>query len=533
MDDIKVLIIGSGPAGINAAWPLVLAGIHVAMLDHDQLSVDLPPKTENLQHLRKSSNGWRYFLGNNLEGLYTNNRASLKFSTPIGSAVIGTTQGMYALELKNMTAVRTGIAGGLSSIWGSFCSEYDDQDLDGFPIGFQELQDSYEIVGNRIGISGANDDLGTFHGDNYFLEKPNPLTAPVDFLYKRYSSRESRKSSGDFLLGMARNAVITKDKNGRASCNQCGLCLYGCSKKSIYNSSYELCELTRYSNFKYLTGRMVKRFASIGHKGYLVEIENGQPIATKHLILAAGTINSTAMILEYLGAYGKKLPLLSNPVAASAYIVPKYIGRKFEERSFGLGQLSYRLGLKKQNEYAMGVIYGGDTLPLNAFASHMRFSTPVALKLASTLAPSLVLSTTYLPGSYSNNHISLEKQAVTNDLGELKIKVEGNTTKEAVTSLKFASKKLSRHLMACGAYQIPGSYKMAGPGVDAHLVGTIPMGKMGEFGCSNDGELNAAKGAYIADGSCLTSIPAKHCTFTIMANAHRIGANLAIKLSGK
>ena len=531
MNNHEVVIIGSGPAGINAAWPLVLSGVRVTMLDHNQLNVNLPSKEENLQNLRKNENGWRYFLGDDFEGLYAHNKASLKFSTPVGSLVIGTTKGMHAMELKNMTAVRTGVAGGLSSIWGSFCSEYDDNDLAEFPICFEDIKKYYEIIGNRIGISGANDHLGVFHGNNYVLEKANSLTLPVEYLFERYSRKKNHTPDSDFLLGLARNAVITKNKNERQSCNKCGLCLYGCSKKSIYNSAYELNELAKYSNFRYVTGKLVTRFYSSRKMEYMVEIQNQQPITTNYLILAAGTINTTAMILEYLGAYGHKLPLLSNPVAAMAYVVPKYIGRKLDSYTFGLGQLSYKLNLKKKTEYAMGVIYGGDTLPLNAFARHMPFSTPLSLKLSSTLAPALLLSTTYLPGNYSNNYISLEKQNLNKNSKSLKIIVEGNTTKEAVELLDFASVKLSKNLMKYGAYKIPGSFKIAEPGVDAHLVGTIPMGKHGDFGCNVDCELNVAKGVYIVDGSCITSISAKHCTFTIMANAYRVGKNLAMKLS--
>jgi thioredoxin reductase len=35
MIETETLIVGSGPAGVNAAWPLVLAGRSVVMIDAD------------------------------------------------------------------------------------------------------------------------------------------------------------------------------------------------------------------------------------------------------------------------------------------------------------------------------------------------------------------------------------------------------------------------------------------------------------------------------------------------------------------
>jgi len=87
--------------------------------------------------------------------------------------------------------------------------------------------------------------------------------------------------------------------------------------------------------------------------------------------------------------------------------------------------------------------------------------------------------------------------------------------------------------MNLGSYYVPNSFNVAKPGVDAHLTGTIPMVKNGDFGCSDTCELNFAKDVYIVDGSCLPSLPSKHCTCTIMANAYRVGENLAKKLTTK
>lgn len=522
-----VLIIGSGPAGINAAWPLVLAGVSVMMVDADDRSIPASPKG-SIDELRRDPLGWRHFLGEGLNGLYANMDLSPKFATPLGMAVANASRGLYELEALNLMTARTGVAGGLSSIWGAFCSAYDTNDLSDYPVTIDEIQGAYSAVAKRIGISGSNDHLGSFHGSDYLLQKPVPLTKPADYIYNKYMDS---KPLSDFSLGLARNAVITENKDGRDACNQCGLCLYGCHKGSIYNSAYELLTLNNYSNFSYAHGMTVKRFISLGNGEQVVEMNGHPPISAKNLIVAAGTINSTAMVLEYAGMYGVKLPLLSNPVAAMGFVVPKFIGADFDDKTFSLGQLSYKLNLQNSNDYAMGVVYGGDALPLNSFARHMPFSKPTSIKLSAALAPSLLLATTYLPGRYSSNSMMLNSFKK-NGLDNPKILVEGFLKTEAVSVLKYASKKLSKNMMHYGAYLIPSSLKIAAPGADAHVAGTIPMGGSGELSCSSTCELNIAKGVYIVDGACLPSLPAKHCTFTIMANAYRVGANLANSLVG-
>jgi choline dehydrogenase-like flavoprotein len=65
------------------------------------------------------------------------------------------------------------------------------------------------------------------------------------------------------------------------------------------------------------------------------------------------------------------------------------------------------------------------------------------------------------------------------------------------------------------------------PGTDAHLAGTLPMGEKNATGTSALGELRGQRGLYIVDGAILPSLPSRHMTLTIVANADRIGSQLA------
>ena len=55
------------------------------------------------------------------------------------------------------------------------------------------------------------------------------------------------------------------------------------------------------------------------------------------------------------------------------------------------------------------------------------------------------------------------------------------------------------------------------------------MGGTGANGTNVLGELAGHVGLHIVDGSILPSLPPRHATLTIMANADRIGTALAIR----
>jgi hypothetical protein len=49
--------------------------------------------------------------------------------------------------------------------------------------------------------------------------------------------------------------------------------------------------------------------------------------------------------------------------------------------------------------------------------------------------------------------------------------------------------------------------------------------------CTPDCEVRPWRDVFVADGSCLSSLPAKHCTFAVMANADRVGRIVANRLA--
>ena len=517
IENLQVIIVGSGPAGTSAAWPLVEAGVQVLMLDASDESALPNSPSGSIATFRKDANRWRYQFGNDLIGVSLESDQSPKMTTPLARTILA----RFATETDILTngfhAAGSLNAGGLSNIWGAVTALYDDQDLLGYPFPGSELSAYYQRVMNRIGVSGGQKIEAIAAKDRL------TFSPPIRKLIKRY--RELENEPG-FSMEVARNAVLQSIRGDRQECVQCGLCLWGCHRASIYNSAFEIPLLKKFSNFNYRAKSNVKRlFPRTAAHCLQVETEHGIELITAPIvIMAAGTIGTTALVLDGLEQYRHPIKLLNNPVAAMAFIVPELFMAPMPEKSFSLGQLIYKLSSNKE-ECASGILYAADALPLSLFAQRMPFSRPLALRLARALAPSLVLATCYLPGHYSNNNIQVHKCD-----GHAKVTIDGKLSIEAEGTLLKAGSNLGKKLRRYGAFLLPGSLTISPTGSDAHYAGTLPMGATTTLGCSNIGELNGCPGLFIADASSLPKLPAKHCTLTVMANASRIGDKLAHRL---
>ena len=93
--------------------------------------------------------------------------------------------------------------------------------------------------------------------------------------------------------------------------------------------------------------------------------------------------------------------------------------------------------------------------------------------------------------------------------------------------LKNADRASLRHMLR----DLTDKGVVEGRSKKLHYAGTLPMSAGGEeLTTDTAGRLARTRGVYIADGSVFPSLPSKGLTFTMMANADRIGAGLARRL---
>jgi choline dehydrogenase-like flavoprotein len=153
----------------------------------------------------------------------------------------------------------------------------------------------------------------------------------------------------------------------------------------------------------------------------------------------------------------------------------------------------------------------------------MPFSRAGALAVTRALLPALIASLIFLPSEFSANKVALRSGAD----GRRRLVVSGGVRADAAATARAMLGRTARDLRRLGLVRLPGSTVTYPPGSESHPGGTLPMGGT----TSRDGEVQGAPGLFAADGSVLPSLPAKHHTLTVMANADRIGRSVLSRLA--
>lgn len=500
MSDAELIVIGSGPAGVSAALPLVEAGRNVLMLDGGADDAwDMAGRSERI-------------LGDELEGLSVEDGLSPKLRAPLARRALANFAAANPVSADNFLPVGALLRGGLSRVWGAFVSEFDADDLAGWPIGKADLAPSYEHVVRRIGVSGAADDAtGSWLGASGPLQPPVALGAAAQAMLGRY------RSGGSLLLGKARNALLSQKLEERAACDLRGDCLWGCPIGAIYDARQNLVRLSRYRNFR-LTDNVRVTALEKTPQGWRVRVADGRDFTAARLVLAAGTLGSTRLTAPLLPAISD-WPLLSNPVRATPLLVPRSLGVK-SQASHDLAQLAFFLRFRSGPAgYVSGAVYETRGLPPSVFANQLPLGRRAGEAAFRFLAPGLVVAVSYFAGAFSRNRLKFDP--VTGHLH-----VTGGFADRFAALEQDVNRRLRKSWRRVGAIALPGG-KIAMPGTDAHFAGTLPMGGRGANGTSPLGELAGQEGLHVVDGAILPSLPSKHATLTIMANADRIGRALS------
>ena len=510
--DADVIIIGSGPAGVSAAFPLVEAGTRVLMMDGaggDGVAGD------------DEISPWKKMLGRELQALLPEDGLSPKLRAPTSRRIVGEFQRAGYVRGDGFVAIGAHARGGLSQIWGGFVCEFGAEDLAPWPCSVDHLRPSYAAVTERIGVSGsATDELSDFYGKSGPILPPLPLGPTAARLFGRYVP--GRCGPG-FAVGAARNAILTADRPGRKACNLSRDCLWGCRRGAVYDARFDLAALARHRTFR-LVDEALAVSVTARPGGWDIITGDGRRFCSPRIILAAGTLGTSALVLPLLPNPPRVLRLLSSPVIAMPLLVPGRLGRAMPKEGYSLAQLGYRLCTGNSSaDYVTGAVYELAFLPVASFANRLPFSYPAGMELLSAVAFALLVATGYFRGDYSNNTLEWSQRD-----GRSLVVVRGGFDVSLPNKVAEVTRRLRRIWRQLGAWMLPGT-SLAPPGTDVHFGGPFAMGLGFAHGTTAYGELHAAPGVFVADGAAFPSLPSKYPTLTIMANADRIGRHVAAR----
>ena len=183
--DADIIIAGSGPSGVSAAFPLIKSGLKVLMVDVGKVSSSPIPKDNYIKNRFRDTNQWKYLIGENYESLDNFIFDNPKQRVARNSYVFSDFNELNSVVTNNFVPVGSLAQGGLSNIWGGTVACFDNNDFLGSSMEKINLKENYTNIINRIGVSGVNnDDLSNYFGNNYSLQSYPKLDSILENVYE-------------------------------------------------------------------------------------------------------------------------------------------------------------------------------------------------------------------------------------------------------------------------------------------------------------------------------------------------------------
>ncbi len=527
-----VAIVGSGLSGVAAALGFIKKGIKPCIIDVGSKPGMEPPITENFYEYRRTTDSFSLMLGEHFEGLnniiHKDNHLPAKLTSPRMQYVVRGSRKFSPTREENYRLVQSFASGGLANAWGAGVYRYTERDLNGFPVKASELSPYYEELKQEMGMSGSNDDLVTYFGREELLQQPLEMSVNSARLYAKYSRHKKKLNKEGVFIGRPRLAVLSEDLGERKACDYSNLEFWQPDLSYIYMPTLTLKKLIKEGKIVYKRGYLAKYWTRedrilIVHSEDIRDKEIVQ-FRCRKLVLAAGAVNSAKIALASRSDFQSKITLLDNPALQFPFIFPNRIGSRLETRAFGLTQLNIVFDFEGEQRPLQGSILEITSPARAEFFQNFPFSARDNLIFMRNLLPAMIVLQLFFPSAPENG-------------AELKL----NTNRELEISGKdfsFQSKGIKNVLKTfrkLGAYSLPSLVVKVPNGFGIHYAGTLPMvsNPNRAYTCSPNGELFGEPGVFVVDASVLPVLPAKNCSYFVMANAMRIADVLSSILSGE
>jgi choline dehydrogenase-like flavoprotein len=511
-------VIGSGPAGVACAKALRARGAEVLMLD---AGLELEPdRTQLVRQLAgKKPSAWT---ARDLAALKGNVNAK---ADDIAKLIFGSDFPYRETETQipwhgKTIGLRPSLAlGGLSNVWGAAMLPHRDADIADWPIKNAELAQHYRAVTAFTGLAAQHDYLEEI----FPLHCENPgeleLSRQAKLLLANLNRHRDDLRERGWLFGHARVAIRAAD------CVYCGLCLDGCPYGCIYNSADTVHELRAERNFSYQRDVIVTSLRENSGKVFIAGFHRQTHIPLSfeadRVYLAAGVIPTAQILLRSQNAYDQPLKLRDSQYFLFPILLARRTRDARAESLYTLSQVFIELCDPKISRRSVHLqIYTYSDFIAQAVRKKFgRFARPLEI-LARQLEDRMVIVQGFL---HSDDSAAIE-MTMRRD-GEkdfLQLDAQPNPASRGV--VKKVLRELLRQSRRLGGMPLLPMLQLAEPGRSFHCGGSLPMRAQPE-NLETDllGRPRGWTRVHVVDASVLPSVPATTITFSIMANAHRIG----------
>lgn len=525
-------ILGSGPASVSCAMALANRGLPVTILD---IGRKLEPEHQSVvdRMSRQSPQEWS---PGDLDHLRRGDRSARQGSVHVKLSYGSTYP--YSDPGDSLRPPGTPIdfhystaRGGLSNVWGSSLLPNRAEDIANWPVTLAELEPHYRAVHRFLPSSSITDPLAT-HLPIYTErgESWPPSRQAQAFLDDLHRHETPLQRSG-LYFGRSRMAVAVSGDEKRRPCASCGLCLYGCPYSLIYSSAQTLDELLESGKITYIPHQKVEKLVPTP-EGVRIEtrdVRTGEPgrFEGSRVFVGCGILPTASIVLHSLGIYDTPVPMLDSQY----FIFPFFRLAKTRgvetEALHSLAQAFLEIDDPRVSRHLVHI----EVFSYSDFLKQALMETPLRFLLKSRrlseeiLGRLLVLQCFLHSDDSSRLEVELARPQ-NNAAPVLKVTPRRNWN-SLWTSLK-AGLKLSANALPLRGLPIVPAIQFADPGRSYHSGGSFPM-RTTPQGLETDrlGQVPGLERVHLIDASVFPSIPATSITLTVMANAHRIGTEVA------
>jgi len=525
---MAIFVIGSGPAGVAAAYSLLRKGFAVTMLDVgfrleaqqqqivDRLSVGVPESWDE----------------KDLEDLRSPTKASiggLPQKLAYGSDYpYRTSSELIQLDQSGADLLISHAFGGLSTAWGANVMPFLAKDITDWPIGIADLTSYYRAVFSLIDLAAREDRLSQMfplHSDRCNFLRPSRQAEALLITLEQHRDTLTRHG---FEFGQSRLAVRNYPKGGDAGCRYCGLCLYGCPYGLIYCSAHTMVELQQSQSFKYVPGYYVERLAEsrTGVTIHARRVADGQKqkFSAERVFLGCGTVSTTRIVLESLDDLEREILVRDSQYFLTPLLSFRATPDVTTERLHTLSQICLSLCDSALSPRSIELlIYTYNDLYRRALERILPFRS-----LRNSLLSRIMIVQGYLHSDHSSAlAMHIERTPGTDPT---RVVLECRANPRTRPMIRQVLRRLRTIAPALRCLVAPFMTHISAPGKSYHVGASLPMRERpNDFECDVLGRPTGLKRVHIIDASCFTSIPATNVTLTVMANAYRI-ADQAVEL---
>ena len=516
-------VIGSGPAGVACAKALLARGVTVLMLDAGlELEPDRTRIVRELASLKPSE--WPPEHVSKLKEGMAADANGILLKLIFGSDFpYRETENQIPWQSHGVDIHPSLALGGLSNTWGASMLPYCDADIAGWPIKVRDLEPHYRAVANITNLAGQSDDLAErfplYRDDAH----PVPASRQANLLLSRLDRHRAHFHKRGWRFGRARVAIRAVDSDSGIGCIRCGFCMYGCPYGCIYNSADTLRELRGDSRFTYQRDVIVTRLRE-NSGGVIIEARQrrtGEPLSfeANRAYLAAGVIPTAQILLRSLSAYDRPLRLRDSQYFLLPLVMARRTAGVAAEALYTLSQLFIEICNPQISRHTVHLqLYTYSDL----IGQAVRKSLGPLKFLGRPLEERMMIVQGFLHSDESPTiEMTLQR---TSQEGHDCLHLNPEPNPEAHLTVKRVVRELLRQSPRLGGMILPPMLQMAKPGRSFHSGGSLPMRQQpGPMESDCLGRPQGWKHLHVVDASVLPSVPATTITFSVMANAHRIG----------